>query len=614
MDIPCAPDPTGATKEQRSDAGRSDTLARAAILVAWLLLACLTWGHWGEVARYDTGREMYVPYALVQGKVLYRDLWYTYGPVAPYWNALLFWLFGSRLEVLYASGLAQTLAFALLLYGIARRFLPVGTASLAAGCFLLQAFQCNLFNFVLPYATAATLGALCGVATLYFCVREALAEPGWNLFWGGLAAGLALATKQEFGAAAWGTLAFLLAALAVKDRSGRGMLRAASGCLPGLLLPIVVYGWLAWRFTPRLLFVENLNTPLSYHMRAVAAPWLAQSGLRFGWQDLLGAGFSALGALTIWCLLGLALSHLLASAWGPPVLAAIGAGASLAAWGYHWNPLHTLHQIGIPFLLFPLGMSWVAAALLVISLVRWRRGNGVGPPLAAAVLAVYALGAGARVLFLVLPIHYGVYHAQPLFVAFLVGLTAALQWVNRGAPASGRSTALAVVLALEATGLTATLLPRPGPYSVPLHTSRGTIYARREDGAIYPQLISFIEQQKAQGRKVVVLPQEVSLYFFTATDPPARWYGLQPGVLVSDAREREYLQRLEQYNADYILLSNRDTPEYNLPYFGIDYNPAVLRWIEDHYEEAGEIGRFVRQESAVYGVRIYRRRDPLPGP
>src|SRR5215831_4354737 len=55
----------------------------AALILLWILKIWSTWANWGTL-DIDCGREMYVPKVLAEGKVLYRDIWYLYGPVAPY--------------------------------------------------------------------------------------------------------------------------------------------------------------------------------------------------------------------------------------------------------------------------------------------------------------------------------------------------------------------------------------------------------------------------------------------------------------------------------------------------------------------------------------------------
>ena len=82
---------------------RTTVVALAVLGVLWALLMYSTWATWGELTA-DCGREMYVPAVLSEGKMLYRDVWFLNGPAAPYFNSVLFRLFGVNLNVLYWAG------------------------------------------------------------------------------------------------------------------------------------------------------------------------------------------------------------------------------------------------------------------------------------------------------------------------------------------------------------------------------------------------------------------------------------------------------------------------------------------------------------------------------
>src|SRR5262249_21751593 len=57
--------------------------------------AALTWNRWGDLI-IDCGRELDTPRQLAEGKMLYRDVRYWYGPFAPYFNSVLFRVFGTN--------------------------------------------------------------------------------------------------------------------------------------------------------------------------------------------------------------------------------------------------------------------------------------------------------------------------------------------------------------------------------------------------------------------------------------------------------------------------------------------------------------------------------------
>src|SRR6266853_4731139 len=108
---------------ERLGSANEDFVARAVIAVLFIVLAVYTWGRWGDL-EVDCGREVYVPIEILKGRMLYRDLWYPYGPLVPYAQALLLWIFGVHLNSFYCAGLVLCLSIAYLLYSLARRLLP----------------------------------------------------------------------------------------------------------------------------------------------------------------------------------------------------------------------------------------------------------------------------------------------------------------------------------------------------------------------------------------------------------------------------------------------------------------------------------------------------------
>jgi hypothetical protein len=77
----------------------------------------------------------------MQGKTLYRDLWYPYGPLAPYLNSVLYRFAGVDLAVLYWAGSLSALACAVLLYLIGMQLSSWLAGWTAAAVLLGEAFQ-----------------------------------------------------------------------------------------------------------------------------------------------------------------------------------------------------------------------------------------------------------------------------------------------------------------------------------------------------------------------------------------------------------------------------------------------------------------------------------------
>src|SRR5579864_6631827 len=116
---------------------------RSALLLLVLLWAWKfysTWEAWGNLT-IDSGHEMYIPLLLAQGKVLYRDVWFNFGPAAPYFNSYLFCLFGVKLSVLYWAGSLSALASAVFLYLTGMQLSNWRVGWTAGAVLLLEGFQ-----------------------------------------------------------------------------------------------------------------------------------------------------------------------------------------------------------------------------------------------------------------------------------------------------------------------------------------------------------------------------------------------------------------------------------------------------------------------------------------
>ena len=261
------------------DAAKWAGLAALVVLWAWKFYS--TWAAWGNLT-IDSGHEMYVPWMLARGKMLYRDVWFLYGPGGPYFTSWLFRLFGARLNVLYWAGSVSALGSAIFLYLVGIRVSSRIAGWTAGAVILLEAFQPSLFCFPLPYSYSTVYGGLVGCAFLWFAV-SACARPGWWwMFGAGTAAAAALIFKPEFGTACYGTLALLIAGQCLLQKSWKPMGRGVATSLPGVLLCAWVLWWMISIAGVEFITQENIMSwPGSYFMKTYGKLWLAATGFSF---------------------------------------------------------------------------------------------------------------------------------------------------------------------------------------------------------------------------------------------------------------------------------------------------------------------------------------------
>jgi hypothetical protein len=576
-----------------------DLAARTGLLITLIALCSLTWRKWGYLP-VDSGREMYVPAAISAGKRLYFDLWYPYGPFLPYWHAALFRLFGIHLGVLIGAGISMAGIITLLLYSVSRMFLPVWFSFAAVFAFLMQAFEVDFFNYILPYSYAAAYGSMFSVLLLWLLLRERITAAGFL-------AGLIMLTKLEFGVAAYAGLACALVLRGVRTGSMRGIFRDLCACIPGAVLWLGIYGWYLHTAGVDFFLGENLAIlPASHFQQHFAKLWNEKTGLVLAPQALaisIARGLGGFGILTgcvvlaarnkiaRWTLLFIALGFC-----GIRV-GAIVAGVANSAM------LDRLAVKALHLVFFNSGMIWVGLVVLAMAAVPLRSREQQS----AIVLCAMAMVCGIRVLTRIMPSGYSMYFDVLAYLVLLVGLyRVSQQFSVQLDGAFGK--VLAGMLCLSVAALTLDLYPiRQRSYRI--SSDRGTLYVSPSFGPAFSQVLTFIESAKHRSQRVVVMPEDTALYFFSGTSAPSRWYIVTPQILPPGQATAEYIQELERANIRYVIVSDRATPEFGLPVFGIDYGQQIFAWLGNNFRVVQRIGEYEPVAfPREWGVLVYERK------
>ena len=73
------------------------------IFVVSLILYILFYAKY-DVYLIDVGREAYLPWQMLKGQLLYKDIFNVYGPLGYQINAIAYAIFGVKLSTLYLMG------------------------------------------------------------------------------------------------------------------------------------------------------------------------------------------------------------------------------------------------------------------------------------------------------------------------------------------------------------------------------------------------------------------------------------------------------------------------------------------------------------------------------
>ena len=609
-------------------------IARAAIVSVAVCLFWYTWGHWGDF-QDDCGREVYVPAAILQGKLLYRDIWYMYGPLAPYLQAGLFRIFGVHMNVLYGLGLTLAIGLALTVFEIGRRLnLGVAVSLVAPMFFLAEAFHPFIFNFAFPYSYAAALGSFLGMACLYFVLRHCSGRKRWQLVSAALLTALSLLTKQEIGVACLMLVSFELGALYFLCRSKGELGQNLLLCSVCLTPVAAVYGWFVWKTSARALFFENwIQTPGTYFMRTLGKKTMADQGFRFDPHELIWFAEFVLLSLLLWWVLARidallierfqlrsprTIALLLVAAFAPIALVLHESWAAkiflpLLTPIFHQRALFIdwlaavrgfLVSIILPKGIYLVGIAFFAGA--IYKLWKTRRFG-----LEESALAIYAL-------FLALRDMAGIFQQITLFfnVPLVLVFIIVLKRISHRAAATLDTTRRDVLttglLAAQGACLFLMYFPNPSPQPAALTTSVGTIYTETDIAAIAPQMMSFMKTHTRNGNDILLLPETEILYVFAGMRCPSRWYSLIPGY-VAPEQEAQYIQEIKAADVKFVLLSNRKVPEYGVEPFGFGYNQSIYQWIMANYVKIDQFGP-LNSSPKAFAVSVYAKKQPQPNP
>jgi len=548
-------------------------------MAIWAACLYATWAAWGSLT-VDSGRELYVSAVLAEGKTLYRDVWYNFGPAAPYLNSWLFRFFGVHLSVMYWAGSFCALGSAILLYLSGMR-LSFSMAGWTAGAVLLfESFAPTVFSFPLPYSSAAVYGCVIACMFLWIVIGGASSKSRIWVFAAGILAAVAVLVKFEFGVACYITLALLILARVSMNRSSRFFFADITVTLPGLLFcGFVVYRLISISgFT--FLTQENFQSwPGSYFMRTYGKIWLANTGFDFSAESLANAAQRIFSFFAVVQGLHLVLTS---SAERPERRIFALRGALFVTGIIYLLILPTRNDV-LAAIFFPQDMVvYVGIAALAAWWHFWRRresSSGAG----SALLFTLSFLSASRILFKMRPVDYAVFYNGPVVLAFLLLAMALIPRTShsRRFVAGVRWVICLACLSVAVVGFRTVThqIPRPAW----LTTERGSIRVSPQRAEQYQAAIDFMKAKAALGESVLSVPEDTSLYFLSGTYCPTRVIAFTPGILAPGKMTDETIQQIERNHVRYLIWSNRIFPEYGVPRFGTDFDLAMGSYLTSHY-------------------------------
>jgi hypothetical protein len=577
----------------------------------------ISWRKWPD-PLIDFGRELYVPWRLSQGAVLYRDVDDVYGPLCKYFDSTLFTCFGPRLMVLVTANIMVFLGILASIYFLCRRAWGVGSALAAVAVFIAvfgfsQFVGIGNYNYATPYSQETTYGLLVCLLLVIILVHWVEDSTLGLSLLVGILFGFTLVLKPEIVLA--GGFAIFVAGLA-KCWSGtppRARTLALMGC--GTILPtmgFVVYfvRFMAWKEAVGAACRAWLNaTKIRYTGNILVLSFL---GLDQPWKHFWEQGLATLLA----CLL---IAVIAAVAWRVERIAQgwlqfLSVG--LLAGGLFWLAIY-----GITWLETGRCLPGLILIYLVTCLVSLFGGKSPDKDrrvqLTRLLMAALATALLARMILNTRIYHYGYYQAA--LAAIMVPAVLIGELPHRiGLGRKGASVIAIGTLALLAPGVVILCGKSQQILSLktfPVGTNGDQFYAfspQIEPTGAIVNAVSQALREKRPDQTLLVVPEGVMINYLARLPSSVAPFSYFSSI-TAGGREDQIVKDLEGHPPVWVVIISRDLREYGIQRYGEqpDEGQQILRWIGEHYETAASIGGDpldYRQRGAV----ILRRKPGLP--
>lgn len=597
---------------------------RACIVLAFLAMMWWSWGAWPD-ALVDYGRELYVPWRIVEGDVLGRDVVTLYGPLSPYVNAAWFTMLGVSVRTLALCNAALALLMVMglhsILITIADRLSAIVGAVTCIVLFLFGQFVIGNYNAICPYSHEAFHGLALSISAIWLCNRYLRSGRTSWLAGTGFCLGLLFLTKVELFAAcapavATGTLAGAVwdAGSSVAARSR--LLLTMMGC--ALIPPIAAWGL----FTTAMPWEEALLVVCGSFRHVFNAELTSQHFYRAGMglddvparlREML-TGLSGLAAIIGVGFAGGWIARNRKRQFGVEIVAVFGGVGALLTWLWIMTGQSPgwLNGAVRPLPVF----LAITGGTIVFRLARTRTGDATRfRLLSQLVFVVFSLLLLMKMILNVRVFHYGFVLAMS---GTMVLLAALLDWIPRYLTKRGVSGGPMRAAVLAAVGVALLMHIHATNQMLRLKNEivgRGA-NAMLANPRYAPEMIAVMEHLAAtmqRGETLIAFPEGVMMNYLMRCVNPTPYTTFLPSDMIMFTEHR-LLTSLHEHPPDVILIVHRTTDEFGFHAFGRDYAQQIGAWIASNYVVTARAGDPPFQPNSRFGIVVMRKRLPTDEP
>ena len=537
------------------------------LIILWLL--CITaliifMGHYSNIL-FDVGRETYYPQRILEGKVLYKDLFNIYGPFSYLWNAFLYKIFGINLRALYISGAICSLAIVSGVYLIAKRFLNT-SLSFAIGLFTIVTGVCanHLFNYTFPYSWAMLYGTVGFLYSVYFLIKYKDNENPHFLYMAGLLAGFAVANKYDFI-----IYSIFLFCVSIFTKNKKYILNFITSFM---VFPILSFG---------ILFLQGLRIDDLISAMGEVHKMMNAKTLEYFYTNQ-GVIFTPT-VIPVW------FKNFLTT--GIPL------GLMMLSYRFYEKikivsiTLITIFALVGYKLLSPALFAFLTPLLFLVSILGYKK---IKTNIPLLLVIVSAIGASFKTFWGLTPMSYGCYYTPIVLIAFLGVM---FTFINE----KYQKIAALFLIFVSFSFLNVYLFKRTtttGKISSP----HGTIYTYKQNADNINNILSILNNDENVNSTALIYPEGMIINFLSKNNIKSDDYynSLLPLYLESMGEEK-FQKVLDEKNPKFIILTSQNTSDYYFNHICTNYAFNFCNQVEQEYQ----------QEATFNGdiaFKIYRKR------
>lgn len=566
----------------------------SAIIASFLYLLRTGWLKWGDLI-IDTSRELWVPYAILNGKALYRDIFYIYGFLPPYLAAAMYKIFGVTLYSLIGLGIAVTALMTVFIYKISRFFLDEIVSGLVTLTFLFVfafGFYCTIFNFIFPYSLASTLFTLFLAVCVFCFIKFIYGENRKYLLCWALFLSLTFLCRPEMAFMMWAGFMFIGCIFILKNKNKKALLFYLVSPLIIGIASYLLFLSVNNAFAGFKESVIDMYTYEIFHNSAINSERAGFSGLSYFIAIMLG---SFVFYVLIVLLLGMvgSLSFVRNKKGSAKWILGISTVVFLAAYSKFFFQINYVigqffppHQC-IPVILV-IGIGIFLYNIFLKNDVKLFKEN-----LSLLTLFTISFLMIFRIILNTNPSGYGFFLVSLGLISYFIFFFRIVgDFIKRTMHAHE---------GFLKTGLVLIFLFLIIPYwnislglyrenNLRIKTGMGDVVCKANQMTLrFCEAATYLRNNLSKDETVVVFPEGASLNFFSKRENPTRYYVFLP-VELGFIGEEKVLRSLEKSKIDYVVIVQRSSPEHMQTSFGINYGQKISRWITENYKVAKEIG------------------------